>query len=174
MLDMVVNHNGYINLEEPMGVNPFYNTSDYHDCAELARQGLCDACQVPSVTNLSGGVDLFVKQNTMCQLSNLPDLNHTVPRVRDGLVNWVKWIYGQYDFVSARFDAIGHIPPVCGVYNTKHVYNDQHVYMKHHLVYMKPPRNTTSHIHRTCIPCWSMPLAINTVLGRCLCPPLTK
>lgn len=112
MVDSVVNHNGYIDLVEPTGVNPFYNKTDYHDCAELELQGLCDNCQVPSVTNLSMGVDLFVKQNTMCQLDNLPDLNQTQPRVRDGLVDYIMWQFGEFGFKGGRFDAIGHIPPV--------------------------------------------------------------
>lgn len=114
MVDMVVNHVGYIDLNQTSGVTPFYNRTDFHNCLELKAQGLCDDCQVPNNVNLSNGVDYYLAQNTRCRLSGLPDLNHTKEEVRDALVNWVKNIFGTYGFQGARFDAVGHIPTVWG------------------------------------------------------------
>lgn len=114
MVDMVVNHVGYVDLNQTTGVTPFYNRTDFHDCALLKLEGLCDGCDVLNTLNLSNGIETFVRQNTDCRLSGLPDLNHTVPEVRETLINWVQSVFGTYAFSGARFDAVLHIPPVRG------------------------------------------------------------
>lgn len=112
IIDMVVNHVGYVDFNQSVGVTPFYTRDNFHDCLELKAQGLCDDCQVPNNVNLSVGVDTYLAQNTRCRLSGLPDLNHTNTQVRDTLINWVRYMFGTYAFDGARFDAVGHIPTV--------------------------------------------------------------
>lgn len=117
MADLVVNHVGYIDMQQTSGVNPFYNDSNFHNCPQLQAAGLCDACQLPSNLNLSVGPERYLAESTSCRLSGLPDLNHTQPAVREALVGWVQWYMQTYAFHGARFDAVGHIPPV-GAMNT--------------------------------------------------------
>ena len=112
MADLVVNHVGYVDMQQTSGVNPFYNRSSFHNCPELQVAGLCDACQLPNNLNLSMGVERYLAESTLCRLSGLPDLNHTQPKVREALVNWTQWYMDTYSFEGVRIDAVGHIPPV--------------------------------------------------------------
>lgn len=112
MTDIVVNHVGYVDMNQTSGVYPFYNASNFHDCVLLKEAGLCDDCQVPSNLNLSIGVDRYLAQTTQCRLSGLPDLNYTQANMRQQLEAWLTWYTASYAFDGARIDAVGHIPPV--------------------------------------------------------------
>jgi glycosidase len=47
-----------------------------------------------------------------CRLSNLPDLAHEVPWVRDQLVTWLKWMQANFQFDAFRVDAASHMGKV--------------------------------------------------------------
>jgi len=58
----------------------------------------------PHLTSL-----FFSKEVQLCRLFCLPDLNQTVPYVRQTLLDWVSYLVTTYDFDGIRIDTVPEV-----------------------------------------------------------------
>lgn len=90
MVDIVVNHAGPVGTDYSQ-VYPFNQSSHYHqDCQVNNYQ-----CQTEEVYN--------------CRLADLPDLNQSVPFVREQLAKYVVWLLNDFGFDGIRMDTVMYI-----------------------------------------------------------------
>jgi len=90
MVDIVANHVGPVETDYTTIV-PFNQSFDYH------RE-----CQVSNYV-------CFTDETLLCRLADLPDLNQTVPYVREYLFNWIKNLMETFDFDGIRADTVMYI-----------------------------------------------------------------
>jgi len=90
MLDVVANHVGPVGINNVGSTNPFNQQSYYHPYCQI------DWNNQWSIEN--------------CWLADLPDLNQTVPYVKDQLLNWVQWIVTKYNLDGLRIDTCMEVP----------------------------------------------------------------
>lgn len=69
----------------------------YHDCTG------CSQCSVSNYTDHP--------QVEHCRLFGLPDLNQSMPIVRDTLVEWIYDMIPKYGFDGMRLDTVPYITP---------------------------------------------------------------
>ncbi|EFN56269.1 hypothetical protein CHLNCDRAFT_30901, partial [Chlorella variabilis] len=101
ILDVVMNHVGYGSSVFLPAFNPFSDPSNFHNCT-LAG---CDPdCNIPADNPT-------YDQQWHCQLSGLPDLNQSIPYVREMFADYIQWILSQYSVHMLRLDAAGSIDP---------------------------------------------------------------
>ena len=118
MVDVVANHMGYI----PNGTDfsilvPFDKGEYYHK--------RCDVLP-PDIS-----FDQYVLEH--CWLAGLPDLNQTVPYVKDTLVSWIGDLVGNYSIDGLRIDTVSCVQKPfwtdftksAGVYTVGEVYDQR-------------------------------------------------
>jgi len=100
MLDVVGNHMGCTGgdciacgcNQSPSGIVPFNDPAHYHTLCEITDWN--DQQQVE-----------------ICRLANLPDLNQSVPYVRDTLKQWITQMVSTYQFDGIRIDTVPEVDP---------------------------------------------------------------
>eukprot|EP01087_Luapelamoeba_hula_P014243 TRINITY_DN4146_c0_g1_i1.p1 TRINITY_DN4146_c0_g1~~TRINITY_DN4146_c0_g1_i1.p1 ORF type:complete len:469 (+),score=44.45 TRINITY_DN4146_c0_g1_i1:66-1472(+) len=95
MLDLVMNHVGPVSASS---ITPFNQNSYYHDCNG------CDGCDISNY-------DCFQTNVQHCRLAGLPDLNQTVPYVRQTLISWAKNAIQTFGFDGLRLDTVPEVEP---------------------------------------------------------------
>lgn len=129
MVDVVANHVG------PMGVDytqiyPFNQESHYHK-----------RCQIVDFDNQT--------ECEICRLLDLPDLNQTVPWVRQYLIDWIKNHITQFKFDAIRIDTVPHVEKAFwkeyteagGVYSIGEVFRPNETYVGDYQNYMDATLN---------------------------------
>ncbi|KAH7815468.1 alpha-amylase [Monocercomonoides exilis] len=89
MVDLVFNHVAV--GDDVSKISPFNKPEHYHD--------KCDIYHWDNQWEVEN-----------CRLSNMPDLKHENPWVRDELIRWCKWIINEYSLDGIRIDTIKHVP----------------------------------------------------------------
>jgi alpha-amylase len=95
MLDVVANHMGPVNVGQ---LSPFNQTEHYHRCVACPS-----TCQINDYT-------CFQPEVQLCKLAGLPDLNQTVPYVKNQLLSWISTLM-SYGFDGLRIDTVPEIEP---------------------------------------------------------------
>lgn len=90
MLDVVVNHAGPVGTDYAQ-VYPFNQSEHYHS--------LCQVSQY----------QCFTQEVYNCRLADLPDLNQTVPFVKEQLTLAVQWALNTFGFDGIRADTVMYI-----------------------------------------------------------------
>jgi alpha-amylase len=90
MLDIVVNHAGPVGTDYSQ-VYPFNQSEHYHSQCQVS-QYVC-----------------FTEEVYTCRLADLPDLNQTVPFVREQLTKALLWALNTFDFDGLRADTVMYI-----------------------------------------------------------------
>jgi glycosidase len=106
MLDVVGNHMGHSRSESYKDLKPFNKPEYYHKHIPG-----CDQWgDIPqSAYDARPANATLIEQ---CRLQSLPDLNQTVPFVRDQLLSWLERTLQKYDFDGLRVDTVKHVDPV--------------------------------------------------------------
>jgi glycosidase len=106
MLDVVGNHMGHSRSESFADIKPFNKPQHYHK-----RLPGCDQWgSIPqSAYDARPANATLIEQ---CRLQSLPDLNQSVPFVRDQLLSWLDRTLQKYDFDGLRVDTVKHVDPV--------------------------------------------------------------
>jgi len=94
MVDFVANHMFHDFISR---IVPFNKPEHYHSCSVCPK-----SCTIEDWNNQQQVED--------CRLSNLPDLNQTVPVVRNYLKNWIKQTVQKYKIDGIRIDTIVEVP----------------------------------------------------------------
>lgn len=105
MLDVVANHVGPLGFDFT-GVVPFNKPEHYHKCIEGCDQW----CSIPQ-----SAYDSVPQNYTLietCRLQNLPDLNQSVPEVKEELIKWLSTTLDKFPFDGIRVDTVKHVEPV--------------------------------------------------------------
>lgn len=105
MLDVVGNHMGHVrsNFSE---LYPFDKPEHYHKCIDGCDQW----CSIPQHAYDSNPTNQTLI--TQCRLQNLPDLNQSVPYVKEKLLNWLDKTVTKFPFDGLRVDTVKHVDPV--------------------------------------------------------------
>jgi glycosidase/glycogen synthase len=109
ILDVVLNHVGYGTTYPSFQyyMNPFNQESYYHNCSQ------CPDPQCSAVFLLKNTVTPEDWQRMLkCQLSSLPDLDHSVPFVADQFLAWVQYLKANFKIYGFRYDAASFIDPL--------------------------------------------------------------
>jgi len=117
MLDVVANHVG---IASPAQIVPFNSSSHYHDCGQCPFD-----CNIRDFT-------CFTRELQWCRLAGLPDLNQTVPFVKNSLLNWIRDTISTFRFDGIRIDTVPEVPTsfwvdfvkAAGVYAVGEVFSD--------------------------------------------------
>lgn len=108
MLDVVANHVAPVH-NDFSAIAPFNDSRHYHGCA----QGCDENCGIPPAAygadEASPSARLLVET---CRLQGLPDLNQSVPFVRQALLGWLQDTLGKYRFDGIRVDTVKHVSTV--------------------------------------------------------------
>ncbi|KAH3759580.1 acidstable alpha-amylase [Pelomyxa schiedti] len=117
MIDVVANHAGPVDYNYTT-IYPFNDTVYYHDCVG------CDSeCWIADFD------DQYQMEH--CRLYGLPDLNQSIPYVRQTLVDWISYLVELTGADGIRVDTVPHIEksfwsefnPSAGVFQFGEVYN---------------------------------------------------
>jgi alpha-amylase len=112
MLDVVLNHVGPIqqgdSLFDPSSVIPFNKPEHYHTCIEGCMQG---SCSIPLSAYAEPPNELLYQT---CRVAHLPDLNQTVPEVKQQLLSWIHTTLRKFKFDGVRVDTVKHVANVSG------------------------------------------------------------
>lgn len=108
MLDVVLNHMGYGSSYPSFNYyyNPFNQATDFNNCT-----GCPPGCTIPQPPSNGSTTPEFYRQLYDCQLSNLPDLNHSNPVVVSQFLNWARYLKDTFHIHGIRYDAITFFPP---------------------------------------------------------------
>ena len=90
MIDIVVNHVGPVG-NDFTNVHPFNSSEYYHQECQVT-QYVCETRMVHD-----------------CRLADLPDLNQTVPFVKQQLQSYVQWLINDFGFDGIRADTVMYI-----------------------------------------------------------------
>jgi alpha-amylase len=90
MVDIVLNHAGPVGFDF-QAVSPFNESQFYHKACEVTQY----TCMTEEIYH--------------CRLANLPDLNQSVPFVKDQLTKAVNWALDTFDFDGIRMDTVMYI-----------------------------------------------------------------
>lgn len=105
MLDVVGNHVGPVG-DNYSAIVPFNKPEHYH-----SKIDGCDQWgNIPQSAYDSNPQNYTLIE--MCRLQSLPDLNQTVPEVKDMLIQWLKDTLAKFDFDGLRVDTVKHVEPV--------------------------------------------------------------
>jgi alpha-amylase len=106
MLDVVGNHVGHSRSESFADIKPFNKPEHYHKCLPGCDQW----CSIPQSAYESRPTNATLIEQ--CRLQSLPDLNQSVPFVRDQLLSWLDRTLQKYDFDGLRVDTVKHVDVV--------------------------------------------------------------
>lgn len=95
MVDVVGNHMGG-DISKIGSFNPFNQSDHYHDC-----NGCPSNCQISDYNNPA--------ETEHCRLAGLPDLNQDNSFVRQGLLDWIRWLGSTYDIDGFRVDTLPEV-----------------------------------------------------------------
>ncbi len=122
MLDVVPNHMGYEErFKHYDKFVPFNRPEHYHEYCRLKARNLVITAMSSKSTSISSNLSILCPQKNhmnqteveICRLCGLPDLNQTVPYVRDTLYQWIRGLTERYDrknvVVHHRQDLQGEI-----------------------------------------------------------------
>lgn len=105
MLDVVANHVGPVGMSFSK-IKPFSDASHYHAC-----RAPCDAkCNIPQAAYEAGASNAEAVK--ICRLSELPDLNQSVPFVRQQLLGLLDRTLTKFPFDGLRIDTLKHVENV--------------------------------------------------------------
>lgn len=110
MLDVVANHVGPVGVDFSR-IRPFNSATHYHAC----RAPCDDKCNIPQAAYEPGAPNAAAVM--ICRLAELPDLNQSVPYVRQQLLGWLERTLAadRFPFDGLRVDTLKHVDNVSGV-----------------------------------------------------------
>ncbi|WIA17732.1 hypothetical protein OEZ85_009247 [Tetradesmus obliquus] len=103
MLDVVGNHVGHSRSNSFADITPFNKPEHYHKCIPGCDQW----CSIPQHAYESRPQNQTLIEQ--CRLQSLPDLNQSVPFVREQLLSWLDRTLQKYDFDGLRVDTVKHV-----------------------------------------------------------------
>jgi len=109
MLDIVMNHMGYGQTYPSYQYyyNPFNQASHFHNCTVCGPE-----CSTPDITfSTQAMTPELYEQMWTCQLSNLPDLDHEVPFVKQQYFEWISYLTQRLPLDGLRIDAAAFMHP---------------------------------------------------------------
>lgn len=110
MLDVVANHVGPL-ANNLSAVRPFNSQQHYHSC-----DGCDQHCAIPQAAYAAAEAwppkRPAADAVQTCRLIDLPDLNQSVPAVRQGLISWLTDTLAAFPFDGIRMDTVKHVENV--------------------------------------------------------------
>jgi alpha-amylase len=103
MVDVVANHMGIPPHYDFSDVVPFNSSSHYHSCAGCPDAIPGQKCWIQNFQNRT--------ETQLCRLDGLPDLDQSVPFVRQQLLDWVKSLVARYGIDGLRIDTVPEVGP---------------------------------------------------------------